>query len=532
MHARHKRSRASWTAALALGALHCSCGSDSLGAPAAGEIRHVLLISLDTTRADHLGCYGDARGLTPNLDRLAARGVRFEAAMSPAPTTLAAHTSIFTGTYPQTHGVARNGFVVNPANETLAELFSEAGWATGAVLGSFALESRFGLDQGFDRFDENFDLQIGVTADRTLSRDQNQRQAGGVTTAALAQFAQVQDERSFHFVHYFDPHVPYEAPREFVERFGATGAPASARDSDIEERVVALQAPILGEGVGLSAVIGGGLTPELLEGASGEPDEASLGLASLYAAEVAYLDAEVGRLLDGLESSGQLANTLIVLTGDHGETFWEHGDFWNHGLWLYQTTVHVPLIFVLPDGRGAGSQVSEPVSTIDVFPTLAELIELPLPERVEGVSLAGALAGRALAERALFACATQPYSQELAVDGSGRWVNVLKPQAIRRGPWKYVIAPYIQGGYQQLFHLGRDPGETNNLLLGSPGPQAKQALVELRGILEAHWKSAAPLPSGFDSSQNEDTAQRLRDLGYSGDSSDDDDEALEGEQDR
>ncbi len=510
------------------------CRGEVMDPPVAGEIRHVLLISLDTTRADHLGCYGDTRGLTPNLDRLAARGVRFESATSPAPTTLAAHTSIFTGTYPQTHGVARNGFVVNPENETLAELFQAAGWATGAVLGSFALDSRFGLDQGFDRFDEDFDLQIGVTADRTLDRDQNQRQAKSVTTAALKQFAQVQDERSFHFVHYFDPHVPYEAPRDFVERFGAEDAPASARDSDIEERVVALQAPILGEGVGLSAVIGGGLTPELLEGADGEPDDASLALASLYAAEVSYMDAEVGRLLDGLESSGQLANTLIVLTGDHGETFWEHGDFWNHGLWLYQTTVHVPLVVVLPDGKGAGTQVSDPVSTIDVFPTLAELIKLPLNERVEGVSLAGALEGRVLAERPLFLCATQPYRFEPPPERSDVWTNQAKPQAVRRGPWKYVIAPYVQGGYQQLFHLGRDPGERTNLLLGNPGPQAKQALVELRGILEAHWKNAAPLPSAFDSSQTEDTRRRLAGIGYSGNVNDEeqDDDAATDEEGR
>lgn len=464
------------------------------------------MVSMDTTRADHLGCYGDPRGLTPNLDALAARSVRFEAVTSPAPTTLAAHSSIMTGSYPQTHGVARNGFTLNEENVTLAELFADQGWHTAAVLGSFALESRFQFDQGFQFFDESFDMGIEG------GRDQNQRSARLVTDAALTHFDRAQAERSFSFVHYFDPHVPYEAPATFTAQAGVPEGQPRVADADIEARVTALQAKILPKGLGLSAVIGGGLPPQLLEYADGVPDAEDLAFAAAYAAEVAFMDHEIGRLLEGLRSRGLLEHTLVVLTGDHGETFWEHGDFWNHGLWLHETSVHVPLLLAFPDGRGAGLVVSEPVSTVDLLPTLAELFELAMPMRAEGTSLLTAVDGGALAERAIFSVATQPgailESQDLP------WANAAKPHSVRKGSWKLVLAPYLEN-YQQLFHLGRDPGERKNLLRGSLGPAAQAALADLRAELSEFRASARPLASGFDRSQYEDTVRRLQGLGYS-----------------
>ena len=487
--------------------------SSSIPAPQPGEIRHVLMISLDTTRADHLGAYGDTRGLTPHLDSLAARSVRFDDAMSPAPTTLAAHTSILTGSYPQTHGVARNGFVVHPDNVTLPEILQAMGWRTGAVIGSFALESRFGLDQGFEVFDENFTMGTHGEgsqrpADARRLRDQNQRNARQVTDAALEQIDRVGDAASFHFVHYFDPHVPYEAPAAFVQAHAAPGAGKGANDWDIERQVGALQAPILGKGVGLAAVIKQGLIPKLLEGASGEAGAADLALASLYATEVAYLDSQVGRLITGLDARGLLENTLVVLTGDHGETFWEHGDFWNHGLMLHQTTVHVPLMLAFPDGRGAGRVVAGPVSTVDVLPTVAEVLGLDLPERAEGISLVSAIDGGLLPQRALFSVATQPYTQE---PKDGRWRNIFKPQAVRMGPWKYVRTPYMNG-YEQLFHLGRDPGEQHNLCRLPLDAETGAALKLLRQQLQRFSEDVAALPSEFHTAA--ETSRKLESLGY------------------
>jgi arylsulfatase A-like enzyme len=206
-----------------------------------------------------------------------------------------------------------------------------------------------------------------------------------------------------------------------------------------------------------------------------------------------------------------LDNTLVIITGDHGETFWEHGDFWNHGLWLHQTTVHVPLLLAFPDGRGAGSVVDAPVTTVDLLPTLAELFRLPLPERAEGISLLGAVDGAALGARAIFSVATQPGA--LLESKEQVWTNAAKPHSVRKGPWKLVQAPYLDN-FQQLFHVGRDPGERKNLLRSALGPAAQAALADLRADLKAFRAKANPLPSGFDRSQLEDTIRKLESLGY------------------
>jgi arylsulfatase A-like enzyme len=492
----------------AVSLLCCACGDE---APRyAGPYRHVLLISLDTTRADHLGCNGDTRGLTPRIDALAARGAVFGQATAPAPTTLASHTSLMTGSYPHTHGVVRNGFTVHADNVMLAEVLRAAGFRTAAVLGSFALESRFAFDQGFELFDESFDVLVTPGG-----YDQNQRSAARVTDAALAAAdAAGGAERLFLFAHYFDAHVPYTPPEDVARARVAPGEGLSASALDVELAVQAQQRRVLGrERVpGLAGVIVKGLEPALLSAADGAAHGQDTWLARLYAAEVAGVDREVGRLLDGLASRGLLEETLVVLTGDHGETFWEHGDYWNHGLWVHETTVHVPLVVALPDGRGAGARVAAPVSTVDVLPTLCELLALPLPARTEGRSLVAALDGAALPRAPVFCEATQPGAR---LERPGEWGNRRKPHAVRRGPWKYVNAPYLE--LEQLFHLGSDPGETTDLVAaGALTPPAREALTELRAELLAWLQRADPLPSAFDRTQFDETARRLEALGYGG----------------
>ena len=176
---------------------------------------HVVLISLDTTRADHLSCIAgsDSRAQTPALDLLASEGALFLQAQTAAVTTLSAHTSLMTGTWPHSHGVVRNGFELNSVNQTLAETLGARGYRTRAVLGSFALDSRFGFDQGFEVFDETFDLLVGAGG-----ADQNQRLGEHVTRAALARVREHdQDEPLFLFAHYFDPHAPYDPPAAMRE---------------------------------------------------------------------------------------------------------------------------------------------------------------------------------------------------------------------------------------------------------------------------------------------------------------------------
>ncbi|MEZ5974209.1 MAG: sulfatase-like hydrolase/transferase [Planctomycetota bacterium] len=204
----------------ALALLIASCGSKE---PAWKGPKHILLVSLDTLRADHLGAYGNTRGLTPTMDALARQGVVFPETMAPAPTTLVSHTSMMTGRYPQNHGVVRNGFSVNADNQTLAESLAARGFHTAAFLGSFALDARFGLDQGFHVYNHDFDSLV------QRGRDQNQRSAEAVTESALEYLKGLESapEHLLLFVHYFDAHLPYEPP---AKRCAACAAEPRADD--------------------------------------------------------------------------------------------------------------------------------------------------------------------------------------------------------------------------------------------------------------------------------------------------------------
>jgi len=489
------------------GLLACSGKSP----PIEPSYRHVVLISLDTLRADHLGCYGNERVRTPSIDALAVQGVLFEDVTAAAPTTLASHTSIFSGTYPRTHGVVRNGFQVNPSNEMLPEILSAAGFETGAFVGSFALDSRFGFDQGFDRFDQSLNLETDGTR-----FDQDQRRAKKVTDAALEWVDQSTAEHLFLFVHYFDPHAAYAPPPPFNTLYTEQSRAASSDFGDITRAIQAQQDRIAPPGPGMIGAIRQGLSRRLLDAADGRPMEADGKLAALYAGEVSYTDWHVGRLLNGLRRAGVLDDAIVVLTADHGESFWEHADYWNHGLWVYQNTVRVPLIFRFPDRKGEGTRIDTPVSSIDILPTLLALLELPAPEIVEGVDLSPALQSLPLERGMVFSEATQPvgrFEQETA------WGNALKAKAARQGSWKYVWAPYLD--YEELFDLASDPGERRNLLI-DPNPEALEVRDRLRAGLETWSKARQPLPSRFNPDRHGDVLERLRALGYVGGTDSDD----------
>ena len=485
-----------WLPSLVFLGIAASCGGGGAPSP-----RNVLLITMDTPRADHLGLYGQARFETPALDALSSEGVVFEQCSSAAATTLSSHTSIMTGAYPLRHGVVRNGFTVDPSNRTLAEALGDAGFQCAAFVASSALVSATGLDQGFGLYDERLDLPASPGGN-----DQAQRRAGSVTDAVLAhvdeQLAGGEGDRLFLFAHYFDPHAPYGAP----------GSEDVAGFEDIEAAVAAQQERVLGRGLGQQAVIGAGL-PEALAGpARAGPSPADERLAALYGAEVEYMDTEIGRLLAGLAARGLLEETLVLITADHGETFWEQGNFWNHGLWVAETDVHVPLIIRGP-GVLRGARVATPVSGVDVAPTILEAVGLapgPGDDPGRGRSLLGALGGAELPRRAVFSEATQPGGRLEQAEGLA-WLGEAKPQAARLGPWKLIKAPYL--GVRQLYDLRSDPEERHDLLAGPPlPPAARDALEDLERAHSAWLRAAAPRPSAFDPDQ----ADALRSLGYGG----------------
>jgi arylsulfatase A-like enzyme/Flp pilus assembly protein TadD len=301
------------------------------GSPGSWKGLNVLVITIDTLRADRLGAYGFAEIRTPAIDSLAANGVLFENCITPAPLTLPAHTSLFTGTYPLRHGVRDNGgFVVPPQATTLAELFRERAYATAAFVGSFVLDSRWGLEQGFGKYGDDFDLrQEGVVSLGDIERPGNE-----VMDAALAWLRSHDRRRPFFlWVHLYDPHSPYDPPSPFREEY------------------------------------------------PGRP----------YLGEIAFTDSQIARLLDFLDRERLRERTAIVFAGDHGESFGEH-DEKGHGFFIYQPTLHVPLIISAPSGPAR--RRPETVSLIDVFPTVVELTGLTMPAAVQGTSLTPLLSGR------------------------------------------------------------------------------------------------------------------------------------------
>ena len=492
---------------------------------------HVLFITLDTTRADHIGAYGNQEVKTPALDALAAEATVFTQCMAAAATTLASHTSLLTGTYPLSHGVRRNGYFVGDDNVLLAELLREAGFYCAAFIGSSALTHKSDLGQGFDLYDDDFSLKA-----ETGGRDQDQRTAAQVSQALLDHVDAVLErqaseadfpERLFLLAHYFDPHAPYAPSASLAQRYGASRKVGDF--DDIESAVVAQQRRVLGESavsLGQQSVIGRGLSEALVQKAPGVPTKVGRDLAKLYAGEITATDDAIGSLLAGLAARGILEDTIVVVTADHGETFWEHGNFWNHGLWVSETDVHVPLIVRFPDGRGAGRRVGAPVSGVDVVPTLLDALGLSdsasglaggaaeyevKGDPSRGRSLLRALDGQALSDRVVFSEATQPGpSVEMSeTEIPLPWGNARKPQAARLGDWKLIDAPYL--GLKQLFHLGQDPGERTDLLQAGPlTPAARAAFDDLELALSRWRASAKPKASAYDSSQTDD----LKGLGY------------------
>ncbi len=305
--------------------------------PAPARPPSVLLVTLDTTRADHLGAYGFAQARTPNLDQLAAQGARFAEHVTVAPLTLPAHTSIMSGLLPPAHGVRDNGdYVVPPGVETLAERLKAAGYETHAFVSAAVLDSRYGLDQGFDSYDD--ELWSEDAPKLFMIRDRPASRTADRTLAWLKSWTDGGKRRPFFtWVHLFDPHEPHEAA----------------------------------------------------------PPDRMLS-ASPYDAEITGVDRAVGRLLEGLQAAGVGPDTLVIVTADHGESLGEHGEK-THGVFVYEATMHVPLLVRFP-GVVARTLVEAPTSAVDVVPTVLHLLGLPSAD-TQGVDLVPLLHGQPTADR-------------------------------------------------------------------------------------------------------------------------------------
>jgi arylsulfatase A-like enzyme len=442
---------------------------------------HVVLISLDTLRADHLGCYGNKRIETPRIDALASEGILFEQHIAVAPTTLPSHTSLMTGLYPRSHGTPRNGFVVGDDLSLLAEVLREAGFATAGFVAAIPLAARFGFAQGFDHYDEPERRLLRGDSDPAL-----RRRAAWMTDSVLAwldERPRGADDRLFLFVHYFDVHYPYVNGEPWDSMYRAPDMPAlSGSMRDLDRLRLAFR----------------------------RDDPAARALsaarAAAYAGGVSYTDLHVGRLLDGLAERGLLERSLVVLTSDHGETMHDHpAELWDHGATVFDDSMRVPLVLRLPGAWRAGTRVPALVANIDVAPTLLDLLGLPPLAAAEGRSFRGLLEGRPMPEREpVFLEANKPQSPDF--EAGTAWRNERKLRAVRSAHWKLLERP--RRAQRQLFDLVLDPREIAPLEVDAQHALLGEALDAWAGA-----PTRAEQPAPLDPA----TTRRLEELGYGAD---------------
>lgn len=411
--------------------------SDRLNvATGAARGQNLLVVTLDTLRADRLGCYGYGAAQTPHIDALAARGALFLEAAATAPLTLPSHATIFTGLYPPRHAVRNNGeYTLADEHVTLAERMKVAGYDTAAFIAAYVVVARYGLSQGFDTYDD--DLLGGAGSGR--SNEVVDRPANEVVDSFLKWYvarAPSGNRPFFAWIHLYDPHFPYAPPSPFKENF-------AGRE---------------------------------------------------YDGEIAFTDQQLGRVVEALQSRGELDRTLILVVSDHGESLGEHGEA-THSHLIYDCTMKVPLILSHPKLFPAAQIVGGPaVSTADIMPTVLSLLGLPPEQNLDGVNLA---AGPPPADRAV-------YMETLAPKLMNGWSPLYGMRACGE---KFIQAPT-----QEYYDLAADPGELTNLIQERKAEARRMSA--LLGDYQTKWGVEEAPPLHMDSEQ----LARLRALGYVGDS--------------
>jgi arylsulfatase A-like enzyme len=426
----------------------CGVGEDLSSAGKTSELaaetalRNVILLTMDTTRADALGAYGQVLPTTPRIDRMASEGLRFAQVVTSSPSTLPSHSSILTGKHPYAHGIRSNaGYVLAHDNVTLAEVLQRHGYRTAAEIAAPVLGRRTHLNQGFEIFRDTMSPGIQRKHIRTVTgRDDesiqlDERIASDITARGIQFLDSHGDDKFFLWLHYFDPHQTHTPPAEYRARL------------------------------------------------PGNP----------YHAEILYVDHEIGRLLDAVRSLGLKESTLVVLTADHGESLSEH-DETDHSMLVYDSTMRAPLILWGPTILGEGSVVESLVRTVDIAPTVLDLLDLPPLADIQGVSLAPLITGEAL---------------DLHLTGYGESIEPMFFGAspirfVREGEWKYLhkVNP-------ELYNVREDPGELHNVAAENP-----KIVNQLRSKLEALIADPRLRSSSGTVPIDAATREQLQALGY------------------
>ena len=434
----------------------------------------LLLITIDTLRADHLGTYGYSRPTSPRIDALASRGVVFEKAYATLPRTTQSIATILTGLYPKHHQARGLFSYLPPGNTTLAEILRERGYATRAVVSNIFLQPGKGFEQGFESYSNPRSRFDGDSAAQ-------------ITAEALGLLGGLQGRPFFIWVHYLEPHWSYEPEERFVQRFDPGYQPSPTMRELREGR--------FRKG---DLIFSNPLAPRDREH-----------LVACYDAEIAQVDEQVGLLLDGIPAALR-DNLLIVLTADHGESLCEHGYCFAHGETLYDDTLRVPLIFSLPGRLPAARVASANVSLLDVAPSILQILGLPGRPGMDGLPLLPGEPGSAPASRRALLFAETDYQlihsanpRYFLPGARGRW------SAVRRGALKLVTIPREPAPLFELFDLTRDPGEA-----APRGLEDSPEAAALQSDLQA-WADAGEGAGGdLEEALTEEQKERLRSLGY------------------
>jgi len=387
---------------------------------------NVILISIDTLRADRLSCYSRKHLETPNIDSLAKRGVLFSKAFANTPATLPSHTDMFTGTTPLYHGVHENGtFVLQDEFLTLAEHLKSFGYSTGAFVGAYPLDSRFGLAQGFDVYDDDY------SSPSSHGLAYVERKAELVVDSAL-EWLQAQDSPWFLFLHCFDPHDPYDPPEPFKSKYKN----------------------------------------------------------NFYEGEIAYVDHALEKFLSYIEEKGLYDETIIIFTGDHGESLGQHGEI-THAYFAYNTTLQVPLIISVPGVKPG--RIEQYVSHVDIFPTVCDALKIKAPSFLHGTSLLPALKGKKIVKKPIYFEAMYPYYSRGWAPLNGYIANGVK---------------FTESPIPELYNIEQDFDELKNLAEEKKLDKYRKQLVK---IIKEQF-----LPESMKAEQKIDreSLEKLKSLGY------------------
>lgn len=422
--------------------------------PSKSQGYNLLLITIDTLRADRLGCYGFEKNTSPSIDKFSEESLLFENAVVQTPFTGPSHSSIFTGKYLANHGVLSNGYILTDDNVALAEVLKKNGYTTGAFIASYVLKKDYNYNQGFDVYSGG---------------EVSERRADEVTNDLLQWIEKNKKEKFFAWAHFYDAHCPYFPPEEFRDRFRGQ----YKGDFDTDKKC--------------------GKTQYNKIELSGDDVEY---VKSMYEAEIAYVDSNMKQIFEALAEWGLKENTVIVITSDHGESLYEKGLF-GHNLCLYDYEIKIPLIIHYPGMKRRGEREVKQVQSVSIMPTLLDMLNIDFPEKIDGKSFYSLFTENKGGDDIAYS--------RIALETD---IDKLPEYSLRTDKWKLIAD---ENGNRELFDILTDPGESVNL---SEDTEVITETAKLSESIKAIIRKEKEQTSKKVQNMSDKTISDLKTLGY------------------